>query len=485
MSAIQNDFESPELKDYLSRLISNYFQMENPGDFVAFVVEILRMDTEDLNEVLIKQLFESSKQGDDEVDQKALEAIQHFVSAVFSSLGKYLPGLKALHGRDGSSAPAAPAPAVPPTLSPALASTTDSYDADMFDDVDDSAAGSASSPPSSVVGSAPKANPYIGQPQPHSLMSRITVHPGSRLNTTLLGNNRGRRGRDGSPVGNRHDQRGPRGNQPGVGNRRQHNPRDVADSSTISVIKLSPNRCNVSSINRHFSRFGTIVGIQVNPNMGQALVTFADREEAMAALRSPASVLGDRFIQVHRSSLTFQSRSQDEDCIIADAAEIAAQATTRPAARTGSHPAAQENRRIIVTNIPPSLSSQEAITRHFERFGKTQRVSISLAAPVTAIVTFVDGPSAKEAVAKGFKSEAGEIMSLRWAPPKGAAPVSVSQFGAPSQHRSAIFAPSPALTSTVTMQDAPEENADAPGPAGSSDATPAADPSGASVMADF
>ncbi|XP_074522908.1 RNA-binding protein 26 isoform X2 [Halichoeres trimaculatus] len=58
---------------------------------------------------------------------------------------------------------------------------------------------------------------------------------------------------------------------------------------------------NISKLNEHFSKFGTIVNLQVayNSDREGALIQFASPDEAKRAMQSTEAVLNNRFIRVH------------------------------------------------------------------------------------------------------------------------------------------------------------------------------------------
>ena len=91
--------------------------------------------------------------------------------------------------------------------------------------------------------------------------------------------------------------RGIRGGR--YGNRR-HLPSDQPDKCTLEVRKLPHQLNTITKLNEFFSKFGTIVNLQVmyEGDPEAALVQFSTHHEALAAHRSPEAVLGNRFIKL-------------------------------------------------------------------------------------------------------------------------------------------------------------------------------------------
>uniref|UniRef100_A0A8C5C8X4 RNA binding motif protein 26 n=1 Tax=Gadus morhua TaxID=8049 RepID=A0A8C5C8X4_GADMO len=72
-------------------------------------------------------------------------------------------------------------------------------------------------------------------------------------------------------------------------------------NSRLLVRQIPPDLNNISKLNAHFCRFGTIVNLQVayQSDPEGALVQFSNPHEAKRAMQSPEAVLGNRFIRVH------------------------------------------------------------------------------------------------------------------------------------------------------------------------------------------
>ncbi|XP_028332619.1 RNA-binding protein 26 isoform X2 [Gouania willdenowi] len=74
-----------------------------------------------------------------------------------------------------------------------------------------------------------------------------------------------------------------------------------APNAKVLVRQIPPDLNNISKLNEHFCKFGTIVNLQVayQNDPGGALIEFASPEEAKRAMRSTEAVLDNRFINLH------------------------------------------------------------------------------------------------------------------------------------------------------------------------------------------
>ena len=81
---------------------------------------------------------------------------------------------------------------------------------------------------------------------------------------------------------------------------RRHMPTDQPEKCTLEVRKLPHQLNTITKLNEFFSKFGTIVNLQVRygGDPEAAVVQFATHSEAVAAHRSPEAVLGNRFIKL-------------------------------------------------------------------------------------------------------------------------------------------------------------------------------------------
>ena len=80
-----------------------------------------------------------------------------------------------------------------------------------------------------------------------------------------------------------------------------NNGKQVTDKTMLVIRKIPPRLNNIGSLNKHFSRFGTVVKINVcyENDPESALIQFSNRFEATAAIRSTDAVLNNRFIKVY------------------------------------------------------------------------------------------------------------------------------------------------------------------------------------------
>ncbi|XP_028972554.2 RNA-binding protein 26 isoform X2 [Esox lucius] len=81
----------------------------------------------------------------------------------------------------------------------------------------------------------------------------------------------------------------------------QRIPQGSNPNTKLAVRQIPPELNNISKLNEHFSKFGTIVNLQVayGGDAESALVQFSCHDEARAAMQSPQAVLNNRFIRVH------------------------------------------------------------------------------------------------------------------------------------------------------------------------------------------
>ncbi|XP_029458911.1 RNA-binding protein 26 isoform X2 [Rhinatrema bivittatum] len=73
------------------------------------------------------------------------------------------------------------------------------------------------------------------------------------------------------------------------------------ENTKLELRRIPPELNNISKLNEHFSRFGTLVNLQVayNGDPEGALIQFATHEEAKKAISSTEAVLNNRFIKVY------------------------------------------------------------------------------------------------------------------------------------------------------------------------------------------
>ncbi|GLD55986.1 RNA-binding protein 26 [Lates japonicus] len=98
-----------------------------------------------------------------------------------------------------------------------------------------------------------------------------------------------------------------------------HKRTPFSPNTKLLVRQIPPELNNISKLNEHFSKFGTIVNLQVayqNDPEG-ALIQFASPDEAKRAMQSTEAVLNNRFIRVHwfrddGSDIQGQGQSQQQ-----------------------------------------------------------------------------------------------------------------------------------------------------------------------------
>ncbi|KAH3756755.1 RNA-binding protein 26 [Pelomyxa schiedti] len=74
--------------------------------------------------------------------------------------------------------------------------------------------------------------------------------------------------------------------------------KSATKTGALKVVGIPKHLNRIELLNEHFSKFGTILNLQVKPQSNRAFVQFSTHEEAMAAIQSPDAVCGNRFIQV-------------------------------------------------------------------------------------------------------------------------------------------------------------------------------------------
>ncbi|XP_060891630.1 RNA-binding protein 26 isoform X1 [Labrus mixtus] len=111
---------------------------------------------------------------------------------------------------------------------------------------------------------------------------------------------------------------------------------------------------NISKLNEHYSKFGTIVNLQVayNNDPEGALIQFASPDEAKRAMQSTEAVLNNRFIRVHwfredGSDSQFHSQQQTQP-----------QPATQPSATSLKQSVKDRLGPLLTANSEPSQDSQ-------------------------------------------------------------------------------------------------------------------------------
>jgi len=72
------------------------------------------------------------------------------------------------------------------------------------------------------------------------------------------------------------------------------------ENTTLEITKIPSEMNNITKLNEHFSKFGTLVNLQIKHggDPGAALITFSTNAEASAAYHSSEPVLNNRFVRV-------------------------------------------------------------------------------------------------------------------------------------------------------------------------------------------
>ncbi|XP_067842600.1 RNA-binding protein 26 isoform X2 [Heptranchias perlo] len=99
----------------------------------------------------------------------------------------------------------------------------------------------------------------------------------------------------------------------------QKKPQYGIENTKLELRKVPQELNNISKLNEHFSKFGTIVNLQVayQGDLEGALIQFAMHEEAKRAISSTEAVLNNRFIKVywHRDSNSQQKPTANQKVV--------------------------------------------------------------------------------------------------------------------------------------------------------------------------
>lgn len=71
------------------------------------------------------------------------------------------------------------------------------------------------------------------------------------------------------------------------------------NNGKIIIDKIPPDYCNIAAVHGHFSQFGTIVNIDLMPELGRARLQYSKNEESQAAHDSPEVIFNNRFVKVY------------------------------------------------------------------------------------------------------------------------------------------------------------------------------------------
>ena len=101
---------------------------------------------------------------------------------------------------------------------------------------------------------------------------------------------------------------------------RKRNPGTSRHEGTLTIVvdKIPPQHTNENAVTEWFQRFGEITKVVLDRRTKQALVTFADRKEASAAIRSPDAPWGNKFAKVFWHNPIFGGASGAK-ALVADA----------------------------------------------------------------------------------------------------------------------------------------------------------------------
>ncbi|XP_053211922.1 RNA-binding protein 26-like [Panonychus citri] len=158
----------------------------------------------------------------------------------------------------------------------------------------------------SVVGSLsdplcdPMGENFVNIPQQSFWRPVHPLHPGSM--SPSANENNGHLYNNNNPTN--------RSKRKGRGNRRRNRTRggffkrvmndESADKCTLEVRKIPPNLNTIANLNSHFSKFGSIVNLQVgyDGDPRAALIKFIGHKDALAAHRSTKAIFNNRFIKI-------------------------------------------------------------------------------------------------------------------------------------------------------------------------------------------
>ncbi|KAL4002805.1 Nup53/35/40-type RNA recognition motif family protein [Acanthocheilonema viteae] len=102
-----------------------------------------------------------------------------------------------------------------------------------------------------------------------------------------------------------------RGRGNGTGNAGRYSQNVGAVNRTLQVRKIPAELNNIAKLNEHFGQFGHIVNMQIcfEGDPEAALITYANRYEAVAAYKSTVPILNNRFIKVFWHSINGQANN--------------------------------------------------------------------------------------------------------------------------------------------------------------------------------
>ncbi|KAH7731112.1 cutaneous T-cell lymphoma tumor antigen se70-2 [Aphelenchoides avenae] len=221
-------------------------------------------------------------------------------------------------------------------------------------------------------------------------------------------------------------------NRRGRGGRFNPTVRPPNVSCSLQVRNIPPELNKIATIDDHFSKFGTITNLQLNFDgaPGTALVTFKNRHEAVAAIKSTEPIFNNRFIKVFWHNPT-QTTAPDTETT-----------TTAPAITLAGPPAVEQVQ--TVHSAPPKRA---AVT-----FGPRGAFSKTFGAPRTENEVLADKTieekSGDEAEAEPGKPIVGEPSK----PKPVAAPSFNEKLSTLKQKKGALLQLNRRLTDLTTEQ---------------------------------
>uniref|UniRef100_A0A3Q1G9F4 RNA binding motif protein 27 n=1 Tax=Acanthochromis polyacanthus TaxID=80966 RepID=A0A3Q1G9F4_9TELE len=151
-----------------------------------------------------------------------------------------------------------------------------------------------------------------------------------------------------------------------IGPRFTHTHRNHYVNTKLEVRKIPRDLNNITKLNEHFSKFGTIVNIQVvfGGDPEAALIQYTKNEEARRAISSIEAVLNNRFIRVywHREPGTNTTGQQDQS----SGSQAAGSAPSQALQHSNMHKVAP-----ALTNTQKSSYTPTALKSSSKSLGKT------------------------------------------------------------------------------------------------------------------
>ncbi|XP_062904571.1 RNA-binding protein 26 isoform X1 [Mobula hypostoma] len=146
----------------------------------------------------------------------------------------------------------------------------------------------------------------------------------------------------------------------------QKKPQYGIENTKLELRKVPQELNNISKLNEHFSKFGTIVNLQVayQGDLEGALIQFALPEEAKRAISSTEAVLNNRFIKVywHRESNSQQKTTSNQQvaCGLQQPVKQSSFAVIKQSVKDRLGPLPEGNMEPTQTQVIPIASIQNA-----------------------------------------------------------------------------------------------------------------------------